>query len=150
VKQHIVESDPFEKEDRKVLNFGHTIGHALESHFMSTVSPLSHGQAVTLGMLAETKMANRLGLLTEADFYAMIRLIHRLLLPAEVTLPSIDVLTHWIIGDKKKSDGRIGFSLPDRIGSCQWNMEVPAAVMTESLDWLATQVNVPSDRLKGE
>lgn len=136
VKLQISEADPFEKGIRKTLNFGHTIGHALESHFLQSAQPLSHGQAVTLGMLAETKLAQLTGLLGNEDFKSIIDLILRLLSPCEVTLPTIDALQPWIQGDKKKSEGHVGYSLPDGLGSCKWDIKVEEILARESLDWV--------------
>ncbi len=138
IKQHITEADPLEKGIRKTLNFGHTIGHALESHFMNTDHPMSHGQAVTLGMLAESKLANLTGLMGNEDFERIIGLIGQLLSPSEVTLPSFEELQYWLAGDKKKSMGRIGYSLPDRIGSCGWDIYVKENEVADSLHWLGT------------
>lgn len=53
IKQHIVEQDPYEKSIRKVLNFGHTIGHAIESYSLEQSGPLLHGEAVALGLIGE-------------------------------------------------------------------------------------------------
>lgn len=136
VKLHITEADPFEKGIRKTLNFGHTIGHALESHFLDSAQPLSHGQAVTLGMLAETKLAHLAGLLGNEDFKSIIALILRLLAPREVTLPTIDALRPWLQGDKKKSGGSVGYSLPGLIGSCRWDIKVEEKLVRESLEWV--------------
>lgn len=150
IKKRITEADPYEKGLRKVLNFGHTIGHALESHLLKGPAPISHGQAVTLGMLTEAKIANLMGLLDDKDFQAIIDLIHRLLGQVEVTLPSIEEIQPWLRGDKKKANGQVGFSLPDRIGSCGWNILVENHVIAAGLDWLATQVVNPSERLSGD
>ncbi|MDZ4748983.1 MAG: 3-dehydroquinate synthase family protein [Saprospiraceae bacterium] len=136
IKQNISETDPLEKGIRKTLNFGHTIGHALESHFLHSLRPLSHGQAVTLGMLAETKLANLSGLLGNEDFKGIIELIQRLLRPCEVTLPSMDALKPWLLGDKKKTGGSVGYSLPDGIGSCRWDIKLEEKQVWESLDWV--------------
>lgn len=136
VKIHISDADPFEKGIRKTLNFGHTIGHALESHFLHSAQPTSHGQAVTLGMMAETKLAHLSGMLGDEDFKRIIDLILRLLSPCEVTLPTIDVLRPWLLGDKKKSGGHIGYSLPDGIGKCRWDIKVEEVHVMESLDWV--------------
>jgi 3-dehydroquinate synthase len=136
VKLRISDADPFEKGIRKTLNFGHTIGHALESHLLHSAQPLSHGQAVTLGMLAETKLAHLAGLLGNEEFKAIIDLILRLLAPREVTLPTIDALRPWLMGDKKKTGGSVGYSLPDRIGSCGWDIKVEEKLVRESLDWV--------------
>jgi 3-dehydroquinate synthase len=53
IKSHFVTQDPFDKGVRKALNFGHTIGHAIESYYLSTSTPLLHGEAVAMGMIAE-------------------------------------------------------------------------------------------------
>ena len=140
VKQKIVEADPQERDVRKTLNFGHTIGHALESHFMGTGHAISHGKAVALGMLAEARIASQTGLMGNEDFQAIIEVIERLLGPYEVTLPPAGQLDHWLSGDKKKSKGRIGYSLPERIGLCRWDLAVEQEIVEESLNWLSTQV----------
>jgi len=140
VKQKIVEADPYEKDVRKTLNFGHTIGHALESHFMLSGQALSHGKAVALGMLAEAWIARQTNLMGNEDFQAIIDVIERLLGPYEVTLPSAGELDHWLSGDKKKSEGRIGYSLPERIGLCRWDLAVEQEMVEESMNWLSTQV----------
>ena len=140
VKQKIVEADPHERGVRKTLNFGHTVGHALESHFMGTGQPISHGKAVALGMLAEARIARQTSLMRNEDFQAIIEVIERLLGPYEVTLPPAGQLDHWLSGDKKKSKGRIGYSLPERIGLCRWDLAVEQEIVEESLNWLSTQV----------
>jgi 3-dehydroquinate synthase len=68
IKYDIVQQDPFEKNVRKYLNFGHTVGHALESFFLTTDTPLLHGEAVALGAWAEAKFAFEQGFLPENEF----------------------------------------------------------------------------------
>ncbi len=144
VKQRIVEQDPFEKGLRKTLNFGHTIGHALESYFLPGTQPLSHGRAITLGMMAESRIAEQMGILKTEEFNVIIPLIMRLLRPSEVTLPALDALQHWLQGDKKKVKGIVGYSLPDRIGSCTWDIKVEEKYMAESLNWLSIHLKASS------
>jgi 3-dehydroquinate synthase len=140
VKTRITDMDPREKGIRKTLNFGHTIGHALESYFLHSPHPLTHGEAVTLGMMAESWLARESGQLQNEDFDRIITLIRRMLSPAGVTLPSLNSLLPWLDGDKKKSGGRLGFSLPTEIGSCTWDIEVSQFALSDCLDWLGTQV----------
>lgn len=147
VKKRVIEEDPFENGLRKILNFGHTIGHALESHFLESPHPLSHGEAVTLGMMAEARMALKTGLLGEEDFNRIINLIRRLLRPIEVPLPGMEEMRIWLAGDKKKSYGRVMYSLPEKIGSCKWNIPVDEMIVIEALDWLATHGRPPVIRL---
>ncbi len=122
VKLNIIEQDPYEKGMRKVLNFGHTIGHALESYFLTTDTPLSHGQAVALGMLVESKIALDANVLTSPDFEKINTLIFRLLEPPHVKLPSPEELKPWMMRDKKNISKDLSFSLPRGIGACQWGL----------------------------
>ena len=140
VKLRIVEADPEEKGVRKTLNFGHTIGHALESYLLNSPHPLTHGQAITIGMLVEAKMSNAIGLLPDKDYDATYDLIIRLLEPIRGTLPTFDDLKTLIGKDKKKSQGSIGYSLPGSIGSCKWDVKVEEQVSRECFQWITTQV----------
>ena len=139
VKTRITDMDPREQGIRMTLNFGHTIGHALESHFLNTPHALTHGEAVILGMMAESWLARETGHLQNEDFDRIIGLIRRILAPSEVTLPSLNSLQPWLDGDKKKKGGRLGFSLPTAIGSCEWDVEVSQEDLRDCLTWLGTQ-----------
>jgi 3-dehydroquinate synthase len=116
VKQQIVEADPFEKGIRKALNFGHTIGHALETYYLETDTPLLHGEAVALGMMAEAKLAVSEGLLDQSGFEDIIACLKKYY--AEVTPPKPDPkkLLQLMYTDKKNKGGKIGFALPTGIG----------------------------------
>ena len=140
VKLNIIESDPFEKGIRKVLNFGHTIGHALESYFLTTSNIAMHGSCVALGMLVESKMANIIGLLEKPVLQEMVFMIKRVIEPLEQQLPEFKSLVNWMEHDKKNRSGQILFSLPDRIGSCGWNITVEQEVIRESYEWLSQGV----------
>jgi 3-dehydroquinate synthase len=139
VKVKIVEADPYESGLRKTLNFGHTIGHALESRSWQTDLPLQHGQAVAMGMLAELKISQLAGLLSQEDFEDIVRLISKLLSPLEASVPSYEEIEGLLKKDKKNFAGKIGFSLPDGIGSCQWNVNVSEEMIRESIAWLSAQ-----------
>ena len=122
VKLNIIQHDPYEKGMRKVLNFGHTIGHALESYFLTKDTPLSHGQAVALGMLAESKIALNASHISSTDFEKINTLIFRLLEPPQIELPSFEELKPWMMRDKKNVSQDLSFSLPRGIGACQWGL----------------------------
>jgi 3-dehydroquinate synthase len=106
----VIEQDPSEQGLRRILNFGHTIGHALE-----VVSGIPHGEAVALGCLAESHLSMRLGYLTEKDFHTIQKMYGRfdLQLPSAYTRAQLlEAMSH----DKKKADGKVRFVLIDRIG----------------------------------
>ncbi|MGB4848479.1 MAG: 3-dehydroquinate synthase family protein [Saprospiraceae bacterium] len=148
VKVKIVESDLKEDGLRKVLNFGHTIGHALESFFLAAREPATHGQCVTIGMLVEARISLSMCLLKSADFESITGVISRLLSPEVVSLPGIEMVLPWIGGDKKKSKGRVGFSLPDKIGSCRWGIPVEENMIIDSFEWVRAQVKSVPFRLR--
>lgn len=115
IKVRVVAEDPRESNRRKVLNFGHTIGHALE-----TLSDyrMAHGEAVSIGMAAEARIARRAGLLSPRAADRIAALLERLGLP--VAIPSryrpgaILAVAHR---DKKARQGKIACALPARIGA---------------------------------
>lgn len=111
-KIDIVEQDPIDKSMRRILNFGHTIGHALEtiSHYQ-----MPHGQAVAIGTIVESHLSMRLGFLSSQDFISIQQVYRQFLLslPATYTRESLlQALTH----DKKGSSGTIRFVCIDKIG----------------------------------
>ena len=113
-KINIVESDPEEKGARKVLNFGHTFGHAIES--MSDYD-LLHGEAVAIGMMLANKVAQKLGKQTEETGKKIEELLKKWKLPCEI--PSgikVEDLVDLIKKDKKKSGDKISFIIATEIG----------------------------------
>ena len=116
IKNNIVEEDPLEKSIRKQLNFGHTIGHAIESHYLETGKEVLHGEAIALGMIVESKMSG----ISQDDCNQIEQfLIKNIALPK---LPTFEEVEKWFIHDKKNSSGKIKFSLLTSIGKCQENI----------------------------
>jgi len=117
IKSEIVNKDFKEYSLRKVLNFGHTIGHVIESLSWKTDKPLLHGEAVAIGMVAEAKLSGK-------DFKLIEKAITNAGLPTKVKdIKSKDILK-MILTDKKNSAGKINWSLPKRIGEVEINIEV--------------------------
>lgn len=114
IKCKIVALDPVEQAERKLLNFGHTLGHAFESYFMDAESPLLHGEAVFMGMLAESRLAVALDLLPSAAGEAIEKALQSYQ-PA-VAWPQLEALMPWLLQDKKNRGAKISFSLPIAIG----------------------------------
>lgn len=148
VKRKIVMADPMEKGIRKTLNFGHTLGHALESYFLEKKQPISHGLAVTYGMMGESKLAMDSGLLSSQDFEKILELLIRLLDPPALPLPGFPDLQIWLSKDKKNTHNRLSFSLPEKIGACRWDvMDLDPAA---AIDWLNKQVSDNSIRFMSD
>ena len=126
-KARIVLLDERELALRQILNFGHTIGHALEA--LSGYRRFLHGEAVGWGMLGATLIGVGLGRTDERSACRIASLVARCgPLPA---LPSISVsaLLNTIAGDKKSRGGRVAWVIPRRIGAADIGVEVPAALV---------------------
>jgi len=118
IKQEVVAADPREKGLRKILNFGHTIGHALESHFLDTKYPLLHGEAVAWGMYAEAALSHQQDKISAAalkEIQEYIHLHYSLSQPQQWTLHDLILLMQK---DKKNHNQKISISLLEGIGSC--------------------------------
>ena len=74
--QKIVLKDPTDKGVRKALNFGHTIGHAIESLYLNTKNELLHGEAIVIGMVLESHIALQKKLITKIEFVEIITVLH--------------------------------------------------------------------------
>ena len=112
IKNKIVLADPFEKGERKKLNFGHTFGHAIESYYLEKGTPISHGEAVFMGMILETKISD----LSETDKNEIKNyVLSNFALPYT---PKKSSLHKFLINDKKNQNGKINFTLLNGIGNC--------------------------------
>ncbi len=114
LKAHVVERDEREAELRAVLNYGHTIGHALEA--ASGYAAYTHGEAVSLGMTAEARLARRLGIADAETVERQERLLAALGLPIRMTPLDHELVLSAMSRDKKARDGRLPFVLAPAIG----------------------------------
>ncbi len=135
MKAHIVSRDEREKTLRAILNFGHTVGHALEH--AGNYRLLKHGEAILLGMVAETFAALRLGLITSTEAGRIEDAV--LLVPLSPTLRfsySPQALLATMRVDKKVYDGKIRLVLPTSIGKVTLPMPVNEDIILDSLSYL--------------
>lgn len=124
IKEEVVSNDFYEKGERKILNVGHTVGHAIESYFMENGNHIAHGEAVALGMICESHIAKQLALLNETDYDEISKGITKFFSQDDYSLPEFDALSHYLLNDKKNANGKVLFSLPTAIGSATYNIEV--------------------------
>ncbi|NMC11289.1 MAG: 3-dehydroquinate synthase [Chloroflexi bacterium] len=117
VKIQIIQEDPYEKNIRAVLNTGHTIGHAIEK---ASEYRIRHGEAVSIGMVIEARLAQKLGMAEESLAEQISQCLKNLDLPTEVPA-GIDkeVLFEAMQYDKKRASGKIKFALPINIGKVE-------------------------------
>ncbi|MFO7978535.1 MAG: 3-dehydroquinate synthase [Bacteroidales bacterium] len=112
IKSAIVIRDPFEKNHRKSLNFGHTIGHALESYSLEHDSdPLLHGEAVIIGMIGETLLSQRTGLMKDDEADRIINALLPYLPEYTITPQAIEASLLLMQHDKKNAGSQPGFTL---------------------------------------
>lgn len=136
IKNEVVLEDPFEKGLRKILNYGHTIGHAVESWSLDNDNnPLTHGEAIAIGMITEAYLAFKSEILKEEDLHTITKDILKFFPHYQLKTGIDQVLMETMQHDKKNIAGKINFSLPDKIGSCKFNIVVSNQLIKESLDY---------------
>jgi 3-dehydroquinate synthase len=136
LKAQVVERDEEEAELRWVLNYGHTIGHALEA--ATAFTRWAHGEAVALGIAAESRLAERLGLAAPTARDRQVRLLQAVGLPVAGLGAEPAAVIEALSRDKKGRDGRIPFVLSPEIGRFQLVFDVPRAEILDTLNQLAT------------
>jgi len=135
IKAAVVERDETEAELRHVLNYGHTIGHALEA--VTGFGRFTHGEAVSLGIVAEARVAERLGIANARTTERQVRLLRSAGLPVHgLGAPPAAVL-EALSRDKKSRDGRVPFVLAPEIGAFRLVFDVPPTLVRETLEELA-------------
>jgi len=130
IKARIVERDEKDQGLRNILNYGHTIGHALES--VSNLN-LEHGKAVAIGMLAAARISNQLGMLAKSEITRLKSLVEKAGLPTELPGLQIPSIIQAIKHDKKISRGKIKFILPTALGDVFITDEVNLALVERVL-----------------
>jgi 3-dehydroquinate synthase len=136
LKASVIERDPEEKSElRFALNYGHTIGHALEA--VTGYERWTHGEAVALGIVAEARLARRLGLADEATTVRQERLLAAVGLPVRADHVDVDAVLTAITHDKKARDGRVPFVLAPSLGAFRVVYDVPSAQVRAAVSELA-------------
>ena len=125
LKASVVERDEREAELRHVLNYGHTIGHALEAG--TGYARLTRGEAVSLGIVAEARLARRLGIAGAETVARQERMLDALGLPVRDASIDVELVVAAIARDKKAKDGRVPFVLAPQIGTFRLVLDVPGA-----------------------
>ncbi len=116
IKHQIVTADPFEKDSRKSLNFGHTIGHAIEGYLLIKDEGVPHGLAIAWGMSAEAHLAFQKKLICEDDLNFITGFIGSTYPKCDVSINAIPELLDLMVNDKKNEDS-INFTLLKDIGT---------------------------------
>ena len=126
MKRDIVKRDPEDRALRHLLNFGHTFGHALESLLAEAGRPVSHGEAVALGMLFESRLSTRYNVLSQSELMCIENLITRHYPIPELSANEVDKAMDYMLQDKKNRNGEINITLLKSIGDAQPDFYVEA------------------------
>ena len=130
VKNEIVNRDPLEKGERKILNFGHTIGHVVEGYFMDSLQ-ISHGHSVAIGMVMESFLSMKAGKLSVEKYKEVEALLTSIYPLPKLTDVGIQKMTAMLINDKKNKEGKILCCLLNEIGKCTYDNVVEEKLFME-------------------
>jgi 3-dehydroquinate synthase len=133
IKLDIIKDDIKEAGARKLVNFGHTVGHAVEALSHKTDKPLLHGEAISIGMTAEAGMSAGLGRLPAEDLERIRQALTAAGLPVSAHGLKLEDVREKMSSDKKNTGGKLNFTLIDTIGKASYDQEVPEAVVTGAL-----------------
>lgn len=138
IKRNVVEKDPTEKGERALLNFGHTLGHAIEKQMNFT---LFHGECVALGMICALYMSAKRGNISNNDVDTALDLIKKFDFPVTVSNITAQDIIDVSKNDKKMVSGKIKFVLLNSIGDAYIDMTVSDEEMKESLFYVLEGAN---------
>ena len=123
-KAAVTLKDPTENGLRKILNSGHTIGHALESYLLGTNNKILHGEAIAVGLISEAFIANQRNMLADLSFQKMTDYILRIFGKVRFDSKAVGTIASLTLQDKKNKDNKILCVLPTEIGNASWDKEI--------------------------
>lgn len=135
IKEYFVEKDPNEKNIRKALNFGHTVGHAFESHSLKKGAPLLHGHAVAFGMLAELYLSRLNCGFADGILHNLAAWIGSIYGKYRIETADYETLYELMCHDKKNDGKRINFTLITSVGEVEINRDCTKQQIFEALDY---------------
>ena len=134
-KIDIVRFDTLEKGIRKNLNFGHTIGHALESYYLKTKNPVTHGMAIAAGMICEAWISSQIFNIECTHLNTIVSMIDKNFIRFNFTETEIPVLMQLMKQDKKVRGNKQNFSLLKKLGKAVHEIEVSSDLIVQSLEY---------------
>lgn len=134
IKSAITTADPTEKGLRKVLNFGHTLGHAVESYFLPLGSKrLLHGEAIAIGMVVEAWLSCERSFITASDLKEITNYILKIYGKVEISPDEVKKIVPLTLQDKKNESNAVLFSLLEKIGKANFNIEISEHEMYDAM-----------------
>lgn len=140
IKKRIVEADPFEKNLRKALNFGHTIGHAMEAVSLLSAEPVLHGEAIAAGMICEAWLSQRYGFLDESGLEEIASYLIRVYQPSPLQPSSYPAYFQLMRNDKKNEADEINFTFIGPPGMVHVNQKAGEEEIRASFAYLNEKI----------
>jgi 3-dehydroquinate synthase len=139
IKSNVVEQDLFETGLRKTLNFGHTLGHAIESYFLKepNLSTLLHGEAIAIGMILEAYLSHEITGLSKVEFNEIKQILLKNFSRVTFSATDIDCIIELLKHDKKNSHGKVNFALLSTIGKCVVDVKIEAEILKKAFAYYA-------------
>lgn len=136
IKKAVVESDPFEKNIRKILNFGHTIGHAIESLSVENdENPLLHGEAIAIGMICEAYLSYKQVGLPKEELEDIVKTLKSHFNYYDLFKLNIDLVWEIMTYDKKNENGKVLCVLLKKIGKPEWDITLEKSDLLDSINF---------------
>ncbi len=138
IKTKVVKEDYEEKTGlRRILNFGHTIGHAVE---LLENYRISHGEAIAIGLLVESYLSMKMGILPKESFHEIDQLIRSFPFKLSCAIRK-DAMLAALASDKKAAKGKVRFVLLEKIGICspfngEYCTKIPNPILDQGLNWM--------------
>ena len=137
IKNEIVLKDPKENGLRKVLNYGHTIGHAIESYFLESENKknLSHGEAIAIGMVCEAYLSHKVLNLSSEKMIIVKNLIASLYKKVSIKKEDYDRIFDFLKHDKKNKNGQLNFVLLNDFEDFRLDCKISNKLLVESIEF---------------
>ena len=137
IKYQVVCQDPQEDSLRKILNYGHTLGHAIESYFLihEDKTTLLHGEAIAIGMIMEAYISTQLLGMSQEECDEIKAVFDEIYPKVVFDEEDFEAIIKMLIYDKKNSHGKVKFALLEAIGNPKWDIEVPNALLKDAFSY---------------
>jgi len=136
IKNEIVQKDPKENGIRKALNFGHTLGHAIESYFLEREdkTTLLHGEAIAIGIILESYISLQKKLISSDEYFQIKKTIKSIFGTVEIKATDLPSICDLLVHDKKNEYGKVQFALLNGIGAVKINQEVDINIIISAFE----------------
>ena len=137
IKNEVVLQDPKEQNVRKILNFGHTIGHAIESYFLESEHKenLTHGEAIAIGMVAECYLSSKLFDFPKQELTDLKELVITLYGKFSILEEDFNGILDYLKHDKKNVSGQVNFVLLNKLEETKIDCTVSTKLIIDSMNY---------------